>query len=105
VNVAICRGIMVANFIISSRLSLHILGSMQPGIPKVLEHKVCHLFISLKRRVEEKAALRYVACIGDWYKPLFQKISTERFAEEIIIVLRSHFGGSANRAFNMCSNC
>ncbi|XP_057852417.2 uncharacterized protein LOC131062719 isoform X2 [Cryptomeria japonica] len=101
VNEAIHRGRAIANFIRNHRLTLSIYRQhASKELLRPCETRFASYYITLKRVVEEKAALRSVICSNQWESSVLSKGPKGKNIEQII--LNSNFWESAAKVLLVC---
>eukprot|EP01018_Ginkgo_biloba_P005755 Gb_33968 [translate_table: standard] len=101
VNEVIQRGKIISNFVVNHHLTLSIY--RKHAMKELLwpcDIRFTTYYIMLKRVVEEKASLRFIACSNEWDKSSLSKTSKGKLVEEII--LSNNFWDSVERVLNIC---
>ncbi|KAH9292228.1 hypothetical protein KI387_042583, partial [Taxus chinensis] len=101
IHEAIHRGRAIANFIRNHRLTLNLYRQhASRELLRPCETRFASFYITLKRVVEEKAALRFVMCSNEWENLVLSKGPKGKNIEQI--VLNSNFWESATKVLNVC---
>ncbi|GLJ32777.1 hypothetical protein SUGI_0660020 [Cryptomeria japonica] len=101
VNEAIHRGRAIKNFIRNHRLTLSIYRQhASKELSRPCETRFASYYVTLKRVVEEKAALRSVICSNQWESSVLSKGHKGKNIEQII--LNNNFWESAAKVLLVC---
>ncbi|GLJ48279.1 hypothetical protein SUGI_1019210 [Cryptomeria japonica] len=101
IHEAIHRGRAVANFIRNHRLTLSLYRQhASRELLRPCDTRFASFYITLKRVIEEKAALRLVVCSNEWESSAFSKSAKGKNIEQII--LSSNFWESGAKVLNIC---
>ncbi|XP_059069351.1 uncharacterized protein LOC131859518 [Cryptomeria japonica] len=98
---AIHRGRALANFIRNHRLTLSLYRQhASRELLRPCDTRFASFYITLKRVVEEKAALRSVVCSNEWENSVLSKSAKGKNIEQI--VLNSSFWESGTKVLSIC---
>ncbi|XP_059073475.1 uncharacterized protein LOC131045108 [Cryptomeria japonica] len=101
IHEAIHRGRAVANFIRNHRLTLSLYRQhASRELLRPCDTRFASFYITLKRVIEEKAALRLVVCSNEWESSALSKSAKGKNIEQII--LSSNFWESGAKVLNIC---
>ncbi|GLJ44428.1 hypothetical protein SUGI_0931890 [Cryptomeria japonica] len=101
IHEAIHRGRAIANFIRNHRLTLSLYKQhASRELLRPCDTRFASFYITLKRVVEEKAALRSVVCSNEWENSALSKSAKGKNIEQI--VLNSSFWESGTKVLSVC---
>lgn len=101
IHEAIYRGRSVANFIRNHRLTLSLYRKhASRELLRPCDTRFASFYITLRRVIEEKAALRSVICSNEWESSALCKSAKGKNIEQVI--LNSNFWESGSKVLNIC---